>query len=242
MNTIKLIPPKNIRISYEIPVTPLDPSWPQPLKVLESAIIDLVNLHRTGLGLHSMGTMFTLTNSAEWKASNEANYMYFDHDDEPPPVTRTWIDRILSFGYLGGQYAAENMAETLDVRETPEQVVAMWLNSDAHRQNIETPAWTVTGVGVASNRISKATFWVQDFGVGTPDVVGPPVPTPNKLDAWVKTSLPMLLASSYFKKYKRDHPTEAAAILSFVGNTTVDPQVETLFGHFLGSTIENLAN
>lgn len=219
---------------------PIPDAWPQPNRLKSDEMLVLVNIHRQGIGLQPMGKINTLNASGEWKASNQAMYTYLDHDDHAPPITRSWLDRILSFGYAGNEYCAENMAETLNPNEPPEQVLGTWLTSAAHKQNIENPAWTVTGVGVATNT-NNLTYWVQDFGVGVPDV---PVPTPNvdRLAGWVKSSLPMLLASSYFKKYKKDHPTEAAAILNFINNTTIDPQVETLFGHFLGSTIENLAN
>jgi hypothetical protein len=102
----------------------------------------------------------TLRRAAEWKALHMARYEYLAHDDPPPPVARDAFRRMRDCGYTYPAALAENIAVG---QPTPQDVVQAWLNSDAHRRNIENPNYVVIGVGAAS-RGSGPMYWVQDFG------------------------------------------------------------------------------
>jgi hypothetical protein len=139
----------------------------------------LVNEHRTALGLAPLATSPTLTAAATWKARHLARYGYFTHDDPAPPVARTVPERIAACGYPS-PYVGENIAKG---QPTPAAVVAAWLASPGHRENMERPSFGAIGVGVASD--GTALEWVQDFGdvadagsVLRPLPAAPPPPPP----------------------------------------------------------------
>jgi len=136
-----------------------DPSWPAARPNLEAGVLALVNAHRTGMGLHALGTSAALTRSAEWKARHMARYGYLAHDDPAPPVARSFADRVVACGYTGA--AGENIAVGFP---TPASVMQGWLASPGHRSNIEGP-YTTTGIGVAVGA-GGAVFWAEDFGFG----------------------------------------------------------------------------
>jgi uncharacterized protein YkwD len=84
----------------------------------------------------------------------------FAHEDTAPPVSRSAYRRALDCGYDGG-FWGENIAVSY---LSPKAVVAGWLASPGHRANIENPAYTVTGVGVAASPSGRL-YWTQSFGV-----------------------------------------------------------------------------
>lgn len=133
--------------------------WGTPRQSLAPAVLDLVNVHRSALGLSQLRSSRTLTSAALWKARHMAKYGYFGHDDPAPPVARSAFDRIAACGYPGSQ-VGENIAVGF---RTPGTVMQAWLLSPGHRANIEAPSWTVLGVGVAQST-TGAVYWVQDFG------------------------------------------------------------------------------
>ena len=47
---------------------------------------------------------------------------------------------------------------------TPEEVVAGWMNSPGHRENILSPNFTEMGVGMTSGGGKFGTYWAQEFG------------------------------------------------------------------------------
>jgi uncharacterized protein YkwD len=152
--------------------------WGTPIQSLGPPVLSLVNAHRASLGLSQLRTSGTLTNAALWKARHMAKYGYFGHDDPAPPVARSAFQRIAACGYPG--YAAgENIAAGY---RSPASVMQAWLASPGHRANIEAPAWTVIGIGVAQSA-SGALHWVQDFGATDDSGVPPnrvPVAHPDR--------------------------------------------------------------
>ena len=92
-----------------------------------------------------------------------ARFRYLAHSDPAPPVARSLPLRLAACGFSGVR-GSENLAYGF---RTPEQAVAAWLRSPAHRVNLERPMWTVTGIGVATSA-DGLYFWAQNFGVATP--------------------------------------------------------------------------
>ena len=138
-------------------------------------VVQLVNQHRTSLGLRALKVSPSLSASAVWKARHMATYSYMAHDDPAPPVARTAADRITACGYRGGW--GENIAAGFT---TPAAVLAAWLQSPGHRANIENPAYVVTGAG-ASVTANGVTVWAQDFGLTDDSGSTGPPPTENKI-------------------------------------------------------------
>src|SRR4051794_18404562 len=126
---------------------------------LAADVVRLVNAHRTGMGLKALAVSPTLTASATWKARHMATYNYMAHQDIAPPVARSAGDRIAACGYPSAGWG-ENIAAGYPTAAT---VLSAWLASAGHRENIENPAYVVTGAGVATAANGTPT-WAQDFG------------------------------------------------------------------------------
>jgi uncharacterized protein YkwD len=126
---------------------------------LAAEVVRLVNAHRTGMGLKALAISPTLTASATWKARHMATYNYMAHEDIAPPVARSAGDRIAACGYPSAGWG-ENIAAGWP---TAGAVLAAWLQSPGHRENIENPAYVVTGSGVATSA-NGTLVWAQDFG------------------------------------------------------------------------------
>jgi uncharacterized protein YkwD/chitodextrinase len=141
-------------------------SWGAPDRALASQVIQLVNDHRTAMGLARLEPDSRLTASAEWKSLHMAANNYLAHDDPAPPVARTVAQRLeacglpaLSAGW--GENIAYGYPDAASVMDG-------WLNSPGHRANIENPNWTAIGVGVARSA-SGLLFWTQDFAATQPE-------------------------------------------------------------------------
>jgi uncharacterized protein YkwD len=148
---------------------------------LAADVVRLVNAHRAGMGLKALAVSPTLTASATWKARHMATYNYMAHEDIAPPIARSAGDRIAACGYPSAGWG-ENIAAGYP---TASGVLAAWLASPGHRENIENPAYVVTGAGVATSA-NGTPVWAQDFGSvddsgSTPPPPAAPVkPAPKK--------------------------------------------------------------
>ena len=138
--------------------------WGQLDRDGAARVLALVNEHRRSLGLGELRPSASLTRAAEWKSLHLGHYGYFEHDDPGPPVARTFAQRVLDCGADGNGFG-ENIAAG---QPTPESVVSAWLASPGHRENIERPVFTASGIGVAN--VGGRIFWTQDFGAGTSDL------------------------------------------------------------------------
>jgi uncharacterized protein YkwD len=134
-------------------------------------VVQLVNQHRTAMGLKALAVSPTLTASAVWKARHMATYNYMAHEDIAPPVARSAGDRIAACGYPSAGWG-ENIAAGYP---TPAAVVAAWLQSPGHKANIENPSFVVTGSGAAT-AANGTLVWAQDFGMSNDAGSAPPAP------------------------------------------------------------------
>jgi uncharacterized protein YkwD len=148
-------------------------SWGSNRADLASQVVSLINQHRAGMGLSQLGISSTLAASSEWKSLHMAANGYFDHNDPAPPVSRTASQRVKDCGYGGGSWG-ENIAWGY---ASAQAVVNGWLGSSGHKANIENPAFTSTGVGVAANTGGQL-YWTQNFGTDVPAATPPPPATP----------------------------------------------------------------
>jgi uncharacterized protein YkwD len=137
-------------------------------------VVQLVNQHRTAMGLKALAVSPTLSASAAWKARHMATYNYMAHQDIAPPVARSAGDRIAACGYANAGWG-ENIAAGYT---TPASVVAAWLQSPGHKANIESPSYVVTGAGAAASA-NGVYAWAQDFGQANDAGSPPPTPAPT---------------------------------------------------------------
>jgi uncharacterized protein YkwD len=160
-------------------------AWPASQSAPATDVARLVNAHRASIGLPALLVSPTLTAAAVWKARHMAQYRYIEHDDPAPPVTRTWIDRVHTCAYPANALAGENIAAGA---RTPAEVMAGWLDSPGHRQNIESSQFAAIGVG-AARTADGIWLWAQDFGSvadpgsALPPVAPPPAPPPSTAPA-----------------------------------------------------------
>ncbi len=85
---------------------------------------------------------------------------YFEHTD-PDGVAP--MDRMLAAGFEGTRFG-ENIAQG---QQTPDEVMAAWMDSDGHCSNIMLAGYTVIGIGFdpgAQMRGLGSNYWTQNFG------------------------------------------------------------------------------
>ena len=157
------------------PLCEADPAWGTPAPDRSAELFVLVNAHRGSLGLSPLLLSPSLGDSADWKSRHMASLEYFSHQD-PAPIDRSWEERVGECGYPGR--AAENIAFGSDSALV---TLERWLASPVHRANIDNPAFTVAGVGVARSD-TGVYYWVQNFGAEV-DGGTTPAPLPTSSDA-----------------------------------------------------------
>jgi len=135
-------------------------AWPAADASLATQVVALENQYRASLGLSSLSVDGTLSDAAVWKARHMAQYGYFGHDDPAPPVARTAYQRALDCGYTTNASWGENIAFG---QPTAASVMAAWIASPPHQQNLADPSFQAIGVGAAADSAGHI-YWVQDFG------------------------------------------------------------------------------
>lgn len=157
----------------------------------EKRVAQLVNEVRAENGLPPLKLVTSLSVAARYHATDLGRDDYFEHDTNDrsgsslQKVCGTF-DRIRLW-YNGWSVAAENIAAGYN---TPEAVLAGWMDSDGHRGNILNPNFTEFGVGYFSGVGKFPSYWVQDFGTRndvTPMILAgeSAVTTSRKLDVYV---------------------------------------------------------
>jgi len=102
----------------------------------EGQCLSLTNAHRASVGLPALSTNVNVSNACIEQANCMASTGIMDHN-----ACASFQSR-LAANQLGNRVAAENIAQG---HLTPQAVVAEWIASSGHRQNIENP--DVTHVG-----------------------------------------------------------------------------------------------
>ncbi|MBX6772704.1 MAG: CAP domain-containing protein [Chloroflexi bacterium] len=126
---------------------------------LEAEVIALVNAERVQRGLPPLIVSPELTAAARAYAHRMAAEGFVSHT---APDGSTFITRDEAAGYRDWDYLAENLAAG---QLTPEEVVAAWMASPAHRANILSPHVHEIGVGHAYQPGSYyGHYWVEEFG------------------------------------------------------------------------------
>lgn len=123
-------------------------------------VLALINIERSNYSLSPLSWNSQLATAAQNHSSSMANNDFYDHtgvDGSP------W-ERIINSGY---QYttAAENIAAGY---LTPDEVVAGWMSSPGHRDNILNPNFTEVGVGYYylandTGNVNYHSYWTQNF-------------------------------------------------------------------------------
>ena len=119
---------------------------PQNATVVAQAIIDLTNFERSQNGVGPLTVNAALTQAATLHSQDMARLDVMAHDIPGVPLA-TLTDRAAYVHYsyqLLGENIAFNQADAASV-------IAAWMNSPPHRENMLNPAFTDIGVGIAWN-------------------------------------------------------------------------------------------
>lgn len=119
---------------------------------IEKAVIDLTNAEREKVGLAPYKIDNQLVASARAKSNDMAINNYFAHDS---PTYGSAGDQLGQFGVLFRGWG-ENLAKG---HQDAEQVVAGWMDSPGHKENILHPKMTHIGVGYDAD----GNYWTQHF-------------------------------------------------------------------------------
>lgn len=127
-------------------------------------LVEAVNRERVEHGVSALEVDPTLMKLADFYACRLIEGGFFSHED---PFDGSTLDvRAVNFGYAFLKIG-ENLATG---QQTPEQAVADWMRSPAHRANILDPSFTQIGVAVREGG-PLGRYWVQEFG--RPITAGP---------------------------------------------------------------------
>jgi uncharacterized protein YkwD len=121
-------------------------------------VLELTNAERESAGLAPLTLNSKLADSAQGYSEVLASSGCFEHTCGPVP---NFADRDGQAGYTDWTDIGENIAGGY---ATPEAVVAGWMASPGHRENILSPQFTEIGIGVASGGGPYGTYWTQEFG------------------------------------------------------------------------------
>lgn len=125
---------------------------PANLSNLELEILNLVNQHRTSLGLSQLEQLNIISNVAETHTSYMIENDKVSHDNFSQRVT-----------LLTNNAAAKNVGENVAYGFNSAQgVVSGWLNSDSHRDIKENPDYSHFGIAIEKNT-SGRNYFTQIF-------------------------------------------------------------------------------
>ena len=137
----------------------------------------LLNGERADAGFGPLASNERLAQAARAHSEDMVEKSYFSHD---APDGSSSTARIKTTGYIAGDRAwtvGENLAWGTGTLATPRSIVAAWMNSPGHRENILRPVFNEIGFGVVLGNPSKAdgqgatyttTFGSLGSGAATP--------------------------------------------------------------------------
>jgi uncharacterized protein YkwD len=144
----------------------------QNLERIRVATLCLVNRERTGRGESPLSENAQLEHSAQAHSEDMASGGYFEHVG---PHGDTPLSRMRAAGYIFsaklGYEVGENIAWGTLWLATPRSIVAGWMASSGHRENILDAHFRDTGVGVSPHPLAPlargqaGAMYTEDFGV-----------------------------------------------------------------------------
>jgi uncharacterized protein YkwD len=125
---------------------------------LDSSVVCLINQQRRAHGLPGLQASPRLDRSAQGWTNAMVDHGAFTHGTD-------FAARITAVGFRWSN-AGENIATGY---RTPDSVVAAWMASTGHCQNILSPVFRQVGTGLSYRSIAgastRAGTWTQDFGL-----------------------------------------------------------------------------
>lgn len=160
----------------------------------QKRLIELTNVERQKMGLSQVSENAALDQAATLKAQNMLQENYWAHF---APSGKTPWDFILGSGYKF-TFAGENLAKNF---YKSDDVIAAWMASSTHRDNLLNPKYKDIGIAVADGVLNgqKTTLIVQMFGTSEMLATQPSVAVQGKQIVVPKQdflSKPELIAAS----------------------------------------------
>jgi len=124
---------------------------------IERGVVDAVNDARRDRGLPPLTADPRLTQVAPGHSCAMAERGFFDH---AAPDGSTMGDRLRAAG-VRYRSAGENIARIQSRGDPAVRAVTGWLRSEGHRENILSPRFTATGVGVC--QVGRSVYFTQLF-------------------------------------------------------------------------------
>ena len=124
----------------------------------ESQVISLINDERAKVGVAPLSNQSQLGNAARGHSQDMACNKFFSHTGSDGSSFTTRISRA-GYSYSA---AAENIAAGYG---DPASVVAGWMGSQGHKENMLNPAYTEVGIGyIYVSGSPYGVYWTADFG------------------------------------------------------------------------------
>lgn len=130
---------------------------PANAPTLTNRVLELTNSERARAGLSALSVSPQLSQAAQQYSNVLSTDACFAHTCGPVPDL---TQRDAQVGYDGWTAVGENIAAGYP---TPEAVVAGWMNSQGHRENILSRGYSEIGLGLAAGG-KYGSYWTQEFG------------------------------------------------------------------------------
>ncbi|MEV5013303.1 CAP domain-containing protein [Streptomyces sp. NPDC053780] len=145
--------PATTKPTPSAPASPSTPPATTPASSDVAKVVELVNAERSKAGCSPVTVNAALTKAAQAHSEDMAATGTMSHSGSNGSSPD---DRITNAGYNWSTYG-ENVAYGY---ETPEKVMAGWMSSPGHKENILNCDFKEIGVGLAQ----PGSYWTQDFG------------------------------------------------------------------------------
>jgi uncharacterized protein YkwD len=121
-------------------------------------VLNLTNVERRNAGLAALTVSPQLQAAAQAYSQVLASGQCFAHTCGPTP---NLADRDAAVGYQDWTIIGENLAGGYP---TPEAVMAGWMASPGHRDNILSASFTEVGIAVTTGGGRYRVYWAAEFG------------------------------------------------------------------------------
>lgn len=128
---------------------------------MEQALLAGMNAARAEHGLKPLRASSPLLKAARRQSAYLLGQHQLTHDS---PGGKPFWTRIIAAGFGKNRPMAENLASIDGCGKTAEQVIELWLNSQAHRANLLSPKYTLVGVASIGNGDCEKSVYTTDFG------------------------------------------------------------------------------
>ncbi len=150
-----------------IGVIALTPTTAELSTITSNRIVQLTNAEREKVGLNSLTVNAKLSTAAQQKGAHMLQEDYFAHISPSGVTPWFWMQKA---GYTY-KVAGENLA--IDFIEA-EDVVAAWLASPTHKENMLLPEYTETGVAAVTGEYQGGTSTIVVHMFGLPSTASKP--------------------------------------------------------------------